>query len=84
MANKNKQAAVKTTVVVSGKVKKAIEDVRQYHPHVKVAYFNADGEYHFHKRKGFTAVTIIEEDEVEQDMEVEDDEPVLKPDRLEF
>lgn len=90
MAKTNKPAkaapAVKTTTVVSDKVAKAIEDVKKYHPHVKVAYFNGDGEYHFHKRKGFAAVTIVEEEEIDLDIEVEDDDeyPIDPKDKLEF
>jgi uncharacterized FlaG/YvyC family protein len=63
--------AVQTTVKVNDKVAKAIEVIKEHHPHVKVAYFNADGEYHFHKRKGFAAVTIIDEDSDEPNLAAE-------------
>lgn len=78
MAQKNtkpapkKDAAIQTTVKVNDKVAKAIEVIRETQPHVKVAYFNQDGEYHFHKRPGFKAVPIQDEEE-EIDLEVEED-----------
>jgi hypothetical protein len=89
---KNKQTAkaapaVKTTTVVNEKVAKALEVIKELYPYVKVAYFNADGEYHFHKRKGFAAVTIQEEEETDQDIEIEEDpetDPIDTKDKLEF
>lgn len=66
-----KAAPVKTTVKVNDRIAKAIEIIKEHHPHVKVAYFNQDGAYHFHKRPGFAAVPIVEED---IDLEVENEE----------
>lgn len=84
------EAPVKTTVKISGKVAEAIEIIRETQPHVKVAYFNAAGEYHFHKRPEFAAVPIQADDE-EIDLEVEneegnEEEVVTDPDgkKLEF
>lgn len=73
MAKKNasKPAPVKTTVKISGKISDAIEIIKATQPHVKVAYFNEAGDYHFHKRPGFAAVPIQDED---TDLGVEDDE----------
>jgi hypothetical protein len=73
MAKKNasKPAPVKTTVKISGKVAEAIEIIKETQPHVKVAYFNEAGQYHFHKRPGFAAVPIQDED---TDLEVDTDE----------
>jgi hypothetical protein len=89
MAKKNasKPAPVKTTVKISGKVAEAIEIIKETQPHVKIAYFNQDGDYHFHKRPGFAAVPIQDEDtdlEVDTD-EVDEDEPAEPGDsKLEF
>lgn len=78
------EPGVKATVVVSDKVAKAIEVIKNHQPHVKVAYFNGDGEYHFHKRKGFSAV-VIQDDDNEQEIQVEEyiSDPVVN-DKLEF
>jgi hypothetical protein len=66
-----KVQAVKTTVKISGKIAEAIEIIKETQPHVKVAYFNQAGDYHFHKRPGFSAVPIQDED---TDLEVENEE----------
>lgn len=57
------------------KITKAIEIIRTTQPHVTVAYFNADGEYHFHKRAGFKAVPIdgVAEEEIDLGPAVEDE-----------
>jgi hypothetical protein len=77
MAKTNKAAkaapVVKTTIKVTAKVAEAIEIIKEYQPHVKVAYFNEAGDYHFHKRAGFVAVPIGEADE-DTDLEVDTDE----------
>jgi hypothetical protein len=65
-----KAAAVQTTVKVNDKIAKAIEIIKEHQSHVKVAYFNVAGEYHFHKRPGFKAVPIQDEEE-DIDLEVE-------------
>jgi hypothetical protein len=71
-ADKKAAAPVKTTVKVNDKIAKAIEVIKEHQPHVKVAYFNQDGAYHFHKRPGFAAVPIVEDEEI--DLEVENEE----------
>jgi hypothetical protein len=74
-----KAAQVKTTVKITGKISEAIEIIKATQPHVKVAYFNENGDYHFHKRPGFTAVPVQDEDidlEVEDIDPNEDDDPV--------
>jgi hypothetical protein len=85
-----KAAAVQTTVKVNSKVAEAVETIKATQPHVKTAYFNADGEYHFHKRPGFKAVPI-QDDEEEVNLEAEigdnepdEDEPVDTGGKLEF
>jgi hypothetical protein len=70
-----KAAAVQTTVKVNSKVAEAVEVIKATQPHVKTAYFNADGEYHFHPRKGFKAVPIQDEEEIDLETEIADDEP---------
>lgn len=88
-ADKKAAAPVKTTVKINEKIAKAIEIIKETQPHVKVAYFNQDGAYHFHKRPGFGAVPIQAEDE-EIDLEVEkseeDEEVETNPggEKLEF
>jgi hypothetical protein len=68
-----KSAPVKTTIKISSKLAELIEIIKTTQPHVKVAYFNEAGDYHFHKRPGFSAVPIHGEDE-DTDLEVETDE----------
>lgn len=69
-----KDAPVKTTVKVTEKIAKAIEVIKETQPHVKTAYFNQAGDYHFHKRPGFAAVPITDEDDEDIDLEVETEE----------
>lgn len=88
-AEKKAAAPVKTTVKINDKIAKAIEVIKEHQPHIKVAYFNQDGAYHFHKRPGFAAVTI-QGDEEDINLQVENeediDEVVTDPngDKLEF
>lgn len=89
-AEKKAAAPVKTTVKINDKIAKAIEVIKEHQPHVKVAYFNQDGVYHFHKRPGFAAVTIQGDDEeidlVVENEEENDEEVVTDPrgEKLEF
>lgn len=59
------------------KITKAIEVIKASQPHVKVVYFNANGDYHFHKRDGFKAVNIdgSAEEDIDLGAEVEETEP---------
>jgi hypothetical protein len=82
MAKNDKKAAPAAAPTVSkpkvnSKIAAAIEVIKTHQPHVKTAYFNADGEYHFHPRKGFKAVAIIDEEEdIDLEAEPETDEPI--------
>lgn len=78
MATKNtNKPAEKKAAAPKGKynekITKAIEIITATQPHVKTAYFNADGEYHFHKRPGFKAVPIVEEEDIDLEAEIEED-----------
>jgi hypothetical protein len=74
MAKKNasKPAPVKTTIKISEKVAEAIAIIKETQPHVKVAYFNQAGEYHFHKRPGFVSVPIQDDEDTDLEVDIDD------------
>lgn len=94
MAKTDKRAAtkvpaVKTTAVVTEAVAKAIENVKQYFPHVKTLYVKSNGDYHFHQRPGFDPVSldgteIVTDNEPETPSVPAESAPVVHKDNLEF
>jgi hypothetical protein len=79
------QPAAETAVKT--KVQEAIEIIAEHAPHVKTAWINDNGEYHFHKRPGFKKYILQKEDEPADEVEeaVTVNVPAGKPnDNLEF
>lgn len=72
--NKTAPAAADTKAAVVKEptlVEKAIANIKLSAPHVKYAWINEAGEYHFHKRPGFSKYNV------QVITETEDDEPVV-------
>lgn len=85
-----KETAKTAALAIPEKVTEAIKNIRICAPHVKYAWIAADGQYHFHKRPGFTKYYVPTTEEP-VDEEVAVNEPVAneaaigKPnDNLEF
>lgn len=84
-----KEIVKQAAPAIPEKVQEAIKNIRICAPHVKYAWIDADGAYHFHKRPGFTKYYVpATEEEVDDEPAV--NEPVApesagKPnDNLEF
>lgn len=90
MAKTNKETADEQQVVApeeKTKVQEAIAIIAEHAPHVKVAWINDNGDYHFHKRPGFKKYILRKASEADEEVEeaVTVDVPVTKPnDNLEF
>lgn len=54
---------------LKAKIATAITNIRKNAPHVEYAWFNENGDYHFHKRPGFVKVYVAAKPEPEEEEE---------------
>jgi hypothetical protein len=73
MATKAKKTA--PAIATSEKVSEVVDMIREHMPHVKIAYINEKGEYHFHPRKGFAPVSIDGGEIVDEPVKAKEESP---------